>query len=122
MGPAHTFPLPTPPPVDLGDLISRTNGAAHAMMPYVEGFYSSLEQRTAQAEAGMKQAGQPLLQKLRTRTNGVTKRLTAAMGPVRDMLAERTAAAQRGMLDFPIPVDTPGLPTGELDWYWVEGP
>jgi hypothetical protein len=29
--------------VDLGEIIRRTNEAAHSMMPYVEGYYQELE-------------------------------------------------------------------------------
>lgn len=106
MDPVPTYPLPNPPPVDLGDIIARTNGAAHQMMPYVEGYYSTLEQRTAAAEAALKKAAQPLTRSLGTRTSMATKRLATAVQPVADMLAERTTAAQRGMLDYPVPVAT----------------
>lgn len=120
MDPAPTFPLPSPPPVDLGDIIRRTNEAAHGMMPYVEGYYQELERRTAQAEAALKKAAQPLTRSLGTRTSLATKRLSAAVQPVADMLAERTAQAQRGMLDFPIPVGQAAPQAPALDWYWWE--
>jgi hypothetical protein len=120
MDPAPTFPLPQMPPVDLGDIIRRTNEAAHSMMPYVEGYYQELERRTAQAEGELKKAAKPLLKSLNTRTSMATKRLSTAVQPVADMLAERTAQAQRGMLDFPIPTPPAAPKMPALDWYWWE--
>jgi hypothetical protein len=85
------------------------------MMPIVEGYYSTLDKRTSEAEALLKKAAQPLTRSLSVRTSRATKALASAAQPIADALAERTTAAQRGMLDFPIP-------TPDDDPWWCVHP